>query len=74
MLKRFGYRRKMYYLCTSEEEKALNKRGFPLFFWQKNWVFTSEIDFSTLREKIFLGVCGFFLRYVDVFLGDLKRS
>ena len=31
MLKRFAFRRKMYYLCTSEEERALNTEFFPLF-------------------------------------------
>ena len=63
----------MYYLCTSEEERALNKRVFSSFFGPKNGIFTSEIDFSTLLRKIFLGVCGSFLRYVDGFLGDKER-
>ena len=31
MLKRFGFRAKMYYLCTSEEERAPNTGFFPLF-------------------------------------------
>ena len=31
MLKRFAFRRKMYYLCTSEEERALNTGFSPLF-------------------------------------------
>ena len=31
MLKRFAFRGKMYYLCTSEEERALNTGFFPLF-------------------------------------------
>ena len=70
MLKQFGFRRKMVYLCTSKEERALNKRVFLLFFWPKNGIFTSEIDFSTLLRKIFLGVCGFFLRNVGVRDGD----
>ena len=72
MLKRFGFRRKMYYLCTSEEEKALNKRVFSSFFGQKNGVFTSEINFFTLLRKIFLGVCGLFLRNVDSFFADIE--
>ena len=61
----------MVYLCTSKEESALNKRVFSSFFWQKNGVFTSEINFFTLLRKIFLGVCGFFLRNVGGFFGDL---
>ena len=36
MLKEFGFRRKMYYLCTSEEEKALNTGVFSSFFWRKS--------------------------------------
>ena len=31
MLKRFAFRAKMYYLCNSEEERALNTGFFPLF-------------------------------------------
>ena len=72
MLKRFGFRRKMYYLCTSEEERALNKRVFSSFFGLKNGIFTSEINFFTLLRKIFLGVCGIFLRNVGGFLGDVE--
>ena len=71
MLTGFGFRRKMVYLCTSKEESALNKRVFSSFFWRKNGVFTSEINFFTLLRKIFLGVCGFFLRHVGGFFGDL---
>ena len=73
MLTRFGFRRKMYYLCTSEEERALNKRVFSSFFGAKNGVFTSEINFFTLLRKIFLGVCGLFLRNVGGFVGDEER-
>ena len=36
VLTQFGFRRKMLYLCTSEEERALNKRVFSSFFGQKN--------------------------------------
>ena len=31
MLKRFAFRGKIYYLCTSEEERARNTGVFPLF-------------------------------------------
>ena len=72
MLMRFGFRLEMYYLCTSEEEKALNMRVFSSFFWPKNGNFTSEIEISTLLRKFFLGVCGFFLRNVGGFFGDLE--
>ena len=73
MLKQFGFRRKMYYLCISEEERALNKRVFSSFFGLKKGIFTSEIKISTLLRNFFLGVCGFFLRNVDGFLGDVER-
>ena len=73
MLKRFGFRREMYYLCTSEEERALNKRVFSSFFGQKNGIFTSEIKISTLLRKFFLGVCGKFFRNVDVYFADVER-
>ena len=63
----------MVYLCTSEEEKTLNKRVFSSFFGQKNGIFTSEINFFTLLRNFFLGVCGFFLRHVGGFLGDVER-
>ena len=63
----------MYYLCTSEEERALNKRVFSSFFGQKNGVFTSEVKNFTLLRNFFLGVCGFFLRNVGGFLGDVER-
>ena len=63
----------MLYICTSEEERALNKRVFSSFFGLKNGIFTSEIIFFTLLRKFFLGVCGFFLRNVGGFLGDVER-
>ena len=63
----------MLYLCTSEEERALNKRVFSSFFGPKNGIFTSEINFFTLLRNFFLGVCGFFLRHVGGFLGDVER-
>ena len=62
----------MLYLCTSEEERALNKRVFSSFFGLKKGIFTSEIKISTLLRKFFLGVCGFFLRHVVGFLGDAE--
>ena len=73
MLTRFGFQRKMVYLCTSKEERALNKRVFSSFFGQKNGIFTSEINFSTLLRKIFFGVCGSFLSNVGGFFTDAER-
>ena len=59
----------MVYLCTSEEERAHKQRVFSSFFDRKN-CFTSEIEKSTLLRKIFLGVCGKFLRNIGVRGGD----
>ena len=64
----------MLYLCTSEEERAHKQRVFSSFFDQKNGEFTSDVEKSTLLRKIFLGVCGFFLRNVGSFLGDVEWS
>ena len=60
----------MLYLCTSEEERALNKRVFSSFFGQKNGIFTSVINFFTLLRNFFLGVCGKFFRNVGARGGD----
>ena len=73
MLTGFGFRRKMVYLCTSKEERALNKRVFSSFFWPKNGNFTSEVENFTLLRNFFLGVCGFFLRNIDGFFADVER-
>ena len=73
MLTRFGFRRKMVYLCTSKEERALNKRVFSSFFGLKNGIFTSEINFSTLLRKNFLGVCGKFSRNIGSFFADIEH-
>ena len=59
----------MVYLCTSEEERVHKQRVFSFFFDRKNG-FTSDIEKSTLLRKIFLGVCGKFLRNVGVRGGD----
>ena len=71
MLTRFGFRWKMLYLCISEEERALNTAVFSSFFGQKNGCFTSEVEKNTSEINFFLGVCGFFLRNVGGFLGDV---
>ena len=47
--------------------------GFLLFFGLKKGIFTSEIKNFTLLRKIFLGVCGLFLRNVGGFFGDEER-
>ena len=73
MLTRFGFRLEMLYLCTSEEEEALNMRVFSSFFGPKNGFFTSEIIFFTLLRKNFFGVCGSFLSNVGGFFTEVER-
>ena len=63
----------MYYLCISEEERAHRYRVSSSFFGPKNGIFTSEINFFTLLRKIFLGVCGRFLRNIGSFFTDVER-
>ena len=63
----------MYYLCTSEEERALNKRVFSSFFCLKNGIFTSEINFFTLLRNFFLGVSVNFLGQVVAIRSDAGR-
>ena len=62
----------MYYLCTSEEERAHKQRVLSSFFGPKNGVFTSEIIFFTLLRKNFLGVCGKFSRNVGSFFAEIE--
>ena len=75
MLTQFGFRRKIYYLCTSEEEEALNMRVFSSFLLKKRakkGCFTLRVGDFTLRREFFLGVCGFFLSNVGVRGGDCE--
>ena len=62
MLKRFAFRAKMYYLCTSEEERALNTGFFPLFLPHFKGRNTSEVGNS-------LCFCGFSTGFIGNFLG-----
>ena len=73
MLTRFGFRRKMLYLCTSDEERAYKQRVFSSFFGLKDGEFTSEVEKFTLLRKIFLGVCGKFSRNVGSFFADIEH-
>ena len=73
MLRRFGFWRKMLYICTSKEERALNKRVFSSFLVGKKVVLHYELVISTLRRIFFLGVCGFSLRNIEGFFADVER-
>ena len=74
MLKRFGFRRKMYYLCPSEEENALNTGVFSSFFAEngpKNHCFIKHIGNFICRRKISTCFCGFFLGQVGARIDDV---
>ena len=74
MLKRFGFRRKMYYLCPSEEENALNTGVFSSFFAEngpKNHCFIKHIEKFICRREISTGFCGFFLGQVGARIDDI---
>ena len=63
MLKRFAFRAKMLYLCTSEEEKALNTGLSPLFLphikdviHRKLEILYAFADFLNAFAEIFLAL------------------
>ena len=62
MLKRFAFRAKMLYLCTSEEERALNTGAFSSFFGHYKGRNTSEVG----NSRCF---CGFSTGFIGIFLG-----
>ena len=63
MLKRFAFRGKIYYLCTSEEERARNTGFFPLFLaiikeeiHRKLEILYALADFLDALAEIFLAL------------------
>ena len=74
MLNGFGFRRKMYYLCTSEEENAHRQRVFSSFFIRKlpkNHCFTKHVGISTYRSGFSTCFCEFFLGEVGARNDDI---
>ena len=71
MLTRFGFRGKMYYLCTSEEERARNTRLSPLFFAQYEGCNTKHLGFSRCFSGNFLGFIGNFLGFIGERIADV---
>ena len=60
----------------AKRRKPINTGFSPLFLAKigvKKVVLHYELVISTLLRKIFLGVCGFFLRNVGGFLDDVER-
>ena len=63
MLNGFAFRGKMYYLCTSEEERARNTGSFPLFLpyikeeiHRKLEILDALSDFLDALSEIFLAL------------------
>ena len=63
MLNRFAFRAKMYYLCTSEEERVPNTGFFPLFLaiikeeiHRKLEILDAFADFLNAFAEIFLAL------------------
>ena len=71
MLNRFAFRRKIYYLCTSEEERARNTRFFPLFFAQYKGCNTSDVEKFIREIGFFISESGFSLGEVGARIGDI---
>ena len=61
MLTRFGFRGKMYYLCTSEEERALNTGLSPLFLPHIKEEIHRKLEILDALAEIFLALSEIFL-------------
>ena len=73
MLKRFAFRAKMLYLCTSEEERAPNTGFFPLFFAPYKGRKTSEVGNSICFCGFSKGFCGNFLGFIGARNDDIEN-
>ena len=72
MLKRFAFRAKMLYLCTSEEEKARNTWVSSSFFAQYKGCVTSEVEKFLRQIGFFLSESGFSLGEVGERIDDVE--
>ena len=61
MLKRFAFRGKIYYLCTSEEERARNTGFFPLFLPHIKEEIHRKLEILYALSEIFLALSEIFL-------------
>ena len=73
MLKRFAFRGKMYYLCTSEEERARNTGFFPLFLGHYKGRNTSEVGNSICFIGFSTGFIGNFLGFIGARIDDVEN-
>ena len=77
MLNEFAFRRKIYYLCTSEEEKARKQRVFSSFLCengQKSGCSTKHLENFIGRSEKFLSESGFSLGEVGARIDDIESS
>ena len=75
MLKRFGFRPKIYYLCLTKEERALDTRVLSSFFVKNltyNGSFTSDVEKNRSEIIFFLGVIVIFLGQVVAIISDVE--
>ena len=61
MLKQFAFRGKIYYLCTSEEERAQNTGFSPLFLADIKEEIHRKLEILDALAEIFLALSEIFL-------------
>ena len=71
MLTRFAFRAKIYYLCTSEEEKALNTGFSPLFLPHYKGRNTSDVEKFIRQIGFFFSESGFSIGEVGAGIDDV---
>ena len=73
----FGFRRKMYYLCHTKEERALDTRVLSSFLVKIPTYmvcFTSDVEKNISEIYFFLGFIVEFFRQVVVIMSDVERQ
>ena len=73
MLKRFAFRAKILYLCTSEEERARNTGLSLLFFAHYKGRNTSEVGNSRCFCGFSTGFIGNFLGFIGARIDDIEN-
>ena len=73
MLKRFAFRAKMLYLCTSEEERAPKHGVFSSFFGHYKGRNTSEVGNSICFCGFSKCFCGNFLGIIGARIDDVEN-
>ena len=75
MLKQFGFRRKMLYICIAKRREPVNTGFSPLFFCKnraKMGCFTKHVGKSTCLRKISTCFSGFFSGQVGAQIDDIE--